>query len=517
MARKPPVSLPAAATSVSISQPPTDALSSRLADGLQAQALSVLHGLQLYTEGRPAAEREQWGPHQKALQGLIDALHAASPTESSSGELTLEEGGILDPARVAEFGALLLRQRTASKVSRNVLASRAGLSRNTILNLEAGKHNPTHSTVMRLLAVPELALRHDDIPWRQATEDSLGAAPNCWIAPGYDPIKMFVDLITLLNGQGGSIEQTYAYLDPKSALNWYTLSNHSAYATQYRENMPLRPLAAKILQSAGQPTIDFIALGAVDGKQEVRLLLQLLELASERGTRAKADISLYLLDISQPLLSEAYRHASESLTGQNGVTVWAVQGNFHHLPRYTQLHYAPQRAHRRRLVTMFGYTLGNLDNEPSFFRHCLVGFAPGDMLLLDINLAQADASKPDEVRRHDSALQRDVRPSHIEWLGGPLMRYCNGAAGVSMRYALETNCPVPGSYALDTMATVRLSDGRDKLFSVFRFKRYDPTLLARLLGQLGWDVVVELPYGPAGEPPVGALLLFRKSREIKEG
>lgn len=324
MARKPPVSLPAAATSVSISQPPTDALSSRLADGLQAQALSVLHGLQLYTEGRPAAEREQWGPHQKALQGLIDALHAASPTESSSGELTLEEGGILDPARVAEFGALLLRQRTASKVSRNVLASRAGLSRNTILNLEAGKHNPTHSTVMRLLAVPELALRHDDIPWRQATEDSLGAAPNCWIAPGYDPIKMFVDLITLLNGQGGSIEQTYAYLDPKSALNWYTLSNHSAYATQYRENMPLGAIAEQIHQSAGSSAIDFIALGAGDGKQEVRLLEHLLGIREARPGRGRVDISLYLLDISQPLLSEAYRHASATLAGRSGVTVWAV-------------------------------------------------------------------------------------------------------------------------------------------------------------------------------------------------
>ena len=58
---------------------------------------------------------------------------------------------------------------------------------------------------------------------------------------------MFVDLITLLNGQGGSIEQTYAYLDPKSALNWFGLSNQSSYANVYRESTPLVEVAAKIL------------------------------------------------------------------------------------------------------------------------------------------------------------------------------------------------------------------------------------------------------------------------------
>lgn len=198
MPRKPPVSLPAATTSVPISQPPTDALASRLADGLQAQALSVLHGLQLFTEGRPAADRERWQAHHKALQGLIDALHAASPHETTSDDPSVDAEGILDPARVGDFGALLRRLRTSSKIARNSLASRAGLSRNTIHNLEAGRHNPTHATVMRLLTVPELGLRHDDIPWRQTTEDALTSAPNCWIAPGYDPIKMFAGWSTCL-------------------------------------------------------------------------------------------------------------------------------------------------------------------------------------------------------------------------------------------------------------------------------------------------------------------------------
>lgn len=502
-----------ATTRVPISYPPTDAMVSKLGDGLQAQALSTLQGLQLFAEQRPPAEKALWHKHTKALQALINALHTALPSEVS-GEFDGDEtDGMLDPSRAAEFGRTLERLRDAAELSRVALAKRAGLSRNTIGNIEEGKNNPVHSTLMRLLSVTELGLTHADVPWRQPAEDDAASAPNCWIAPGYDPIKMFVDLITLLNGQGGSVEQTYAYLDPKSALNWFGLSNQSSYATLYRESVPLGELATKMLERVGHGRMDFIALGAGDGKQEVRLVRHLLELCEQRS-KAPTDISLYLVDISQPLLSEALRHANTTLAGRSGVTVWAVQGNFHHLPRYTQLHYAPQRANRRRLVTMLGNTLGNLDNEPSFFRHCLVGFAPGDLLLLDVDVTHAPAHDPEEIRRTDPALQQSVRPAHVEWLGGPLLRYCNGAVDVQMRYELDTHCPVPGSYCLDTLATVKLADGREKLFSVFRFKRYDPPGLSKLLEGLGWEAVAQYPYGPNPKKPMKTLLLFRRVKAV---
>jgi hypothetical protein len=256
--------------------------------------------------------------------------------------------------------------------------------------------------------------------------------------------------------------------------------------------------------------MDFIALGTGDGKQEVRLVQHLLDQSGARVSKMRPDISLYLVDISQPLQSEALRHATTTLEGRSGVTVWAVQGNFHHLPRYTQLHYSPQRANRRRLVTMFGNTLGNLDNEPAFLRHCLVGFAPGDLLLLDVHMVHAPAHNPEQIRRCDPALQSDVRPAHVEWLGGPLLRYCNGAAAVQLQYELETSCPVPGSYCLDTLATVALADGREKRFSAFRFKRYDPASLIRIVEGLGWEAVAQYPYGPNPEQPIQVLLLFRR-------
>jgi len=498
-----------------LSSPSTDELLSKLAEGLLAQALTTLQGLQLFAEKRPSLEQGLWQKHAKSLQGLIDALHTATPS-AVGGEVTSgEKDGMLDPARAVEFGKTVTRLRKAAEMSRERLAKRAGLSRNTILNLEDGKNNPVHSTLLRLIAVPELGLTHADVPWRQPTEGELSSTPNCWIAPGYDPIKMFVELITLLNGQGGSIEQTYAYLDPKSALNWFSLSNQSSYTTLYRERAPLDLLAAKMADRSFHGRMDIIALGAGDGKQEVRLVQNLLEQIDGKTGKSHADLSLYLVDISQPLLSEALKHASASLEGRSGVTTWAVQGNFHHLPRYTQLHYAPQRANRRRLITMLGNTLGNLDNEPSFFRHCLAGFTTGDLLLLDVDVAHASSSAPDEIKKCDPALQQSVRPAHVEWLGGPLLRYCNGAVDVHLRYELDVNCPVPGSYALDALATVKMNDGREKQFSVFRFKRYDPTSLCKLLAGLGWESVAQYSYGPNPEKPMKTLLLFRRTKTIE--
>jgi transcriptional regulator with XRE-family HTH domain len=447
---------------------------------------------------------------------MASALRSLAPIPTTSFPLGVEppreaDEGLLDPARAPEFGKTVEARRSAAKLSRTVLAERAGLSRNTILNLEAGKNNPTHSTIVRLLGVPELGLSREDVPWRQPSEGELASAPNCWIAPGYDPIKMFVDLITVLNGQGGSVEQTYAYLDHKSALNWFTLTNDSSYVRAYREKMPLEPLAAKILEY-GPLRMDFIALGSGDAKDEVRLVRHLLDQNEANPAKSRPDISLYLLDISQPLLSEGYRHASEILGGQSGVKVWAVQGNFHHLPRYTQLHYAPQRAHRRRLIAMIGNTLGSLDNEPRFLRHCLVGFVPGDLLLLDVMVARAPANDPAEIRRKDPTLQAPIRPAHAEWLGGVLERYCRSARDVKLQFELETNCPTPGSYCLDTIATIKLADGGEKRFSVFRFKRYESQSLINILGPLGWEAVAQLPYGPE-KVPTKMLLLFRKIRE----
>ena len=448
--------------------------------------------------------RHSFAEHEGALQAALRFVHQQHPTEKFPAETTI------DPKKAEEFAQTVRRCRKAAGLTQAQLAERSGLSLNTIKHLESAAHAPTQSTLLRLLAVKELGIDSRSLPWQHSAPTDFGMAPNCWIAPGYDPIGMFTDLLELLSGRGGSLEQTYSYLDHKSALNWYGLSNQSQYAAVFRANMPLDVMAKHILESAGSAGLDVVALGAGDGKQEVRLTQHLLDRMDQSRRTRQQDVRLYLLDISQPLLSLAYKHAADTIGHRPGVFVCAIQGNFHHLPQYTQLHYTPERAQRRRIICMVGNTIGNLDNEHRFFTHSLLGFAAGDLFLIHIQMVHAPVERPDEIRKREPVLSQGLPAPHAEWLGGPLWRYCPDVADVQFTLTLDVHCLVPGSYGIDAVATVKTHNNREKRFSVFRFKRYDSKQFAEFLSALGWELLAESPFGAASSAPVDTLLLFRK-------
>jgi hypothetical protein len=93
---------------------------------------------------------------------------------------------------------------------------------------------------------------------------------------------------------------------------------------------------------------------------------------------------------------------------------------------------------------------------------------------------------------------------------GPLRRYVPGCQGVDIRMELNPAVsPVPGSYAIEARARVRVAGEADREFSVFRLKRHDPQGLARALRDAGWDALDGWPYGAdVGYPR--ALSLFSK-------
>jgi len=223
-----------------------------------------------------------------------------------------------------------------------------------------------------------------------------------------------------------------------------------------------------------------------------------------------ADLRLYLLDISQPLLSVAYRHAAEVLADHGGA-VFAIQGNFHHLPRYGQLLYSPRRAHRRRIITMLGHTFSNLENELRFMRNSLCGFASGDLLVMDFRLAYASSNDPEEIRRKDPtfAVRRhsDLSQRRDEFLAGPFKRYGTDQADVAITPALDMSCAVPGSYGVDLRAQVH-SDSGERQFSVYYSRRYEPQQLMNALRREGWETVETWEYGGESNPCL--LVLLRK-------
>ena len=71
----------------------------------------------------------------------------------------------------------------------------------------------------------------------------------------------------------------------------------------------------------------------------------------------------------------------DRLVRQPQVHVWALQGNFHHLPQYPVLQ-RPAARRPRRLCTLLGGTLAHLDHELRFLQQCLLVCDVDDLLLL---------------------------------------------------------------------------------------------------------------------------------------
>ena len=442
-----------------------------------------------------------------------EKAHADYPRADVATELHLS-AGIVEPdsteSRVLKaWGADLEQRRKAAGLTRKVLAERAGISESTLRNVETGRRPPTRMTIMHLQSVPELRIDPSPIGEhitgrRQKVQDF---SPNCWLTPEYDALKLHNDLTLHLKGRGGHLEQTYLYLDPSSAAAWCAIAEQESYTTA-RNLMPLGRVAERIAELAGPVGLDVIGLGCGDGKDEVRLTQRLLDLHRNRNLR------LYLLDISQPLCSGAYRQAAELLADRPTVSVYAIQGNFHNLQRYTPLLHAPERSHRRRVVCMFGNTFANLQNEVMFVRNSLLGFAPGDFLLLNVPATMAPANKPAEIvhkdRRLSGQVPTDEKSPQDQHQLELLRRYIPGIKSIDIKPVLDFDaCPIPGSYAADIRATVNMMSGETKQFSVLYAKRYDQELLDCKMCKEGWLPVAHWRYADEYHPRL--LLLYQRA------
>ncbi len=470
----------------------------------EQQALNlVIQTVQEALHEKPPGEQQ---PLQMALMTLRGFLAAS--------RLTAEEGGTsLEPflapiapsdvGRIQSWCALLRERREAAGMSRGRLSELSGVPENALQILEGGTYAPSQMTLLHLLSVPQLKLETFDLPWEASAIDP-NLALNCWLAPGFDPVKMVKELALQVNGHGGHIEQSYLYMDHMSAAHWCVIAEQKDYDAM-QSSMPLDRCAARVLRSTGKVGLDVVSLGPGSGRNEVRLVKQLLTQAGH------ADLRLYLLDISQPLLSVAYRHAAEVLADHGGA-VFAIQGNFHHLPRYGQLLYSPRRAHRRRIITMLGHTFSNLENELRFMRNSLVGFAAGDLLLIDFRLAYATAERPAEIMAKDPTLSgrrnQELRQRWDEFLSGPFRRYGSDQVEIEFQPTLDLSCAVPGSYGVDLRAMVRSSEGTRE-FSAYYSRRYDAEHLAQALRREGWEPLERWTYGGESSPCV--LMLLRKA------
>jgi hypothetical protein len=245
----------------------------------------------------------------------------------------------------------------------------------------------------------------------------------------------------------------------------------------------------------GEP-LDINALGAGDGRTEVLLCEELLALDPE------LDLRLHLLDISHPLLHAAYEHAKATLGDR--VHVATMHGNFHYLGRFAVL--IPKGSPgRRRIYSLVGHTMSNLDNEVAWVRDHLSLAAPGDFMIVDYSEAYAPPEEAQKVRELDPPLTHGVPGAHMDWVTGPIRRYGRDVADIKVNIELNPYCPMPGSYELATYATVRRRDGSSQRYLLTRVRRYTTQKLRSCLESLGWNWVEQIAYGPTGRAAVALL------------
>lgn len=346
--------------------------------------------------------------------------------------------------------------------------------------------------------MPELNLRVKDVSRLPA---AAAWQPNSWLSSQYDVVELHADLVRLLRGPGGLLEQTSLYLDGQSAADYMQLCNTSPMFVADRNRKPLEDVAARAAKLCGGLPVRVHALGCGDATSELRLVQALAAFLP-----ATTVVQLYLLDISHTLLNAAHRSAEATLDPRR-VTAFTLHANFHDLARLEVLHTIEDEG-ARRLYTMLGATIANLNDEVRFFEE-LAGFAArDDLVVLDFQLAAGDPADAAELRERDPALRHGLPSIHHNWIYGPLRRHIPGVTSVSSSVRLQTVTRVPGSYELQFDVRVSCAAG-EKSFMMFRSRRYAPERLQRFLLDLGWETVVCSKYGVP--QPTAAIMLLRRT------
>jgi transcriptional regulator with XRE-family HTH domain len=401
------------------------------------------------------------------------------------------------------FGQLLRDRRSAAGWSRRQLAERAKLSDCTIKLLEAAHHRPSRGILIRLINIKELGLSWSDVPEQAAPAQPVqrtGAQLNCFIPPSADSLRALAELDVLFQGPGGHLEQSSTYLDYQSAAAYLRLCQQSPAYVVVRNQIPLHQVAGMIRANISSAPLQIIALGVGDGTLTTRLVQLLID------GKSSLPINLCLVDISLPILSHALGSAA-ALAQCSTVSTWGINSDLLELPIHDGLLFQRGPIGGRRLFCMLGGTLTDLENEPRFFQHSLVGARPGDLLLLDIPLHKEDCN---------THTPTTLPPLHHAWFSGIIQRHCLVAIHVGFQLSQPSQGMVPGSQIREVLATVKAKGQADRTFSMYRFRSYDPKRVSELLTSFGWEEQFSvISGGTQADSPSSALLLFTRRLEVR--
>ena len=380
----------------------------------------------------------------------------------------------------------LLQFRRTQQLTAVEVAREAGISLRALHLIEKGKVMPSMETLERLARATKL-----DPGWLGFGVSANGLAPHITVVPGFDGDSLVTDLIAILKGRTGVIDDVFKYLDLTGAHEWRSLLHQPDFSSIVA-SFPMQELI-ECLASLFRvdDAIDVVGLGCGTAEREITVIKKLL-------ARRRTNLRLLLLDISVNLLGSAI-HASDEFSRAHSVPVLALLGNFHNMSEYA--HLLTGDYPRRRVITMFGLTFSNLDNEVQFLRRCMRWVNDQDILVLDIPAAATESTDPAEIKRRDKTLARkrngEWHSAAFRFLTGPLRRNLDRISDIKIETELDqASCVIPGSYAVLHSAQVQLQSGEEKQFVIGYSKRYVLSKLAAHMDCEGWKLVNGFAYGP---------------------
>jgi transcriptional regulator with XRE-family HTH domain len=367
-------------------------------------------------------------------------------------------------------------------LTRAEVSRRSGVTPDTLRQLEQGRTLPGVDTAERIAVALDL-----DPRWFVYGRGRETVARTMIATAGYDPIQMCSELSAALSVHNGVLHHSYKYLDPAGAVQWTQLLTDQGFSAVI-EAVPLASLVEKLaLALNGQP-YDFWALGAGTAQTELSLMARLL-------AKKQREAQVFLVDVSQPLLTAALLNVERILPKKYPVPVTGFLGDFNHFASIGLL----PGVGRRRILTMFGYTLSNLDNEVRFLRRSLSWVEKDDILVLDVPMAVGQTDEA--IQKKDPALshRRAGQWSDLldQFLTGPIRRHLPEVKSISVTAQLDRRSSVvPGSYAVEHVAVVKLADAQVRRYSIGYSKRYELEGFTQLMKQEGWSTLFTMEYGP---------------------
>ncbi len=314
---------------------------------------------------------------------------------------------------------------------------------------------------------------------------------NGWRAPDYNHIDLTQQIAQQFSRpEGGSIDQSFHYIDPYGASEWYSICRQSHYLSMF-DNLPVdwpdwlaKIVLHHIKQTSFHPgKVDVVGLGVGDGQKETLVCSGLYRASAWQRLRC------FLVDLSPALLTEAHTHFVDTFTDKRNVESKWILGDFHQLPKYKELFADPVDAHVIRIATMFGETLANLRNERDFIQHSLKAFKPGDLLIVDVALGFAPHDRPDLIQKADPFFQSTTVK---DWMIRSLKRNRPGVREIQLEMLVKHGLSAfPNAYTIEIQAT---ADQRS-VFSLLQQHRYVADDFVKTFMSLGWRPLEGRQYG----------------------